>query len=356
MSNERTELLKELSQAFGPTGCEGNVGELIFKTAEKYCSFYATDRMGNFVFKISPEVHNAHTKKIMISAHMDEVGMMISEIDGDGYLKFELLGGIDERVLCGRNVVIGDENKKIKGVIASKAIHHQSADERKKATKVSCMYIDIGATSKEDAEKYVEIGDFATFDSDFVLFGKDERFVKSKALDDRLGCAVMLEVMKAIASGEVKNTNELYFCFTVREEVGLSGAQTVAQVIKPDYAIVLETTAIADIDDVSPALRVADIGEGGVISVMDRSTVYNPKLVSYVLELAELKGIKAQVKRYVSGGNDAAHIHKSGDGVKTVAISAPTRYLHSPSCVASLDDFDSIIELVKALIETWKSV
>ena len=356
MYNERTELLKELSQAFGPTGCEGNVGELICKRAENYCHLYATDRMGNFVFKLAPKVYSAHTKKIMISAHMDEVGMMINEIDGDGYLKFDTLGGIDERVLCGRNVVIGDENKKIKGVIASKAIHHQSADERKKATKVSDMYIDIGATSKEDAEKYVDIGDFATFESDFVLFGKDERLVKSKALDDRLGCAVLLEVMKYLAENENENQNELYFCFTVREEVGLSGAQTVAQVIKPDYAIVLETTAIADIDDVSPELRVADLGNGGVVSVMDRSTVYNQKLVSYLLELAELKGIKAQVKRYVSGGNDAGHIHKSGDGVKTVALSAPTRYLHSPACVASLDDFDAMIELVKALIENWKSV
>lgn len=356
MYNDRVMLLKELSQAFGPTGCEDNVGALICKIAEKYCSQYASDRMGNYVFKISPEIHTAHTKKIMISAHMDEVGMMISEINGDGYLKFECLGGIDERVLCGRNVTVGDETKKIKGVIGSKAIHHQSAEERQKTTKVSDMYIDIGTNSKEDAEKYVSIGDFATFDSEFVCFGKNSRLVKSKALDDRLGCAVMLEIMKKLSRGEMKNTNELYFCFTVREEVGLSGAQTVAQVIKPDYAIVLETTAIADIDDVSPALRVADVGCGGVISVMDRSTIYNKKLVSYALELAASKGIKAQVKRYVSGGNDAAHIHKSGNGVKTLAISAPTRYLHSPACVASLDDFDSIIDLVKALIENWKSV
>lgn len=356
MRNERVELLKDLSQAFGPTGCEENVGELIRKTAEKYCHQYAVDRMGNYVFRVAPEVHNAHTKKVMISAHMDEVGMMITEIDSDGYLKFDTLGGIDPRVLCGRNVVIGDESKKINGVIASKAIHHQTADERKKATKVSDMYIDIGATSKEDAEKYVEIGDFATFDSEFIRFGKDGKLVKSKALDDRVGCAVMLEVMKALSEGSLKSNNELYFCFTVREEVGLSGAQTVAQVINPDYAIVLETTAIADIDDVAPALRVAEVGEGGVISVMDRSTIYNQKFVSYALELAELKGIKAQVKRYVSGGNDAAHIHKSGNGVKTLAISAPTRYLHSPACVASLDDVDSMIDLVKALIENWKSV
>ena len=356
MYNDRVELLKKLSQAFGPTGCEGNVGELICKIAESHCDNYATDRMGNFVFRVSPEVHTRHTKKIMISAHMDEVGMMITEIDKDGYLRFDTLGGIDPRVLCGRNVVIGDEERRINGVIASKAIHHQKADERKKATKVSDMYIDIGVSSDEEAEKYVSIGDFATFDSEFVTFGKNNRLVKSKALDDRLGCAVMLEIMKALAEGKIKSENELYFCFTVREEVGLSGAQTVAQVIKPDYAIVLETTAIADIDDVPPALRVADVGEGGVISVMDRGTVYNHKLVSYVLELAELKGIKAQVKRYVSGGNDAAHIHKSGDGVKTVAISAPTRYLHSPACVASLDDYEAIIELVSALIESWKSV
>lgn len=356
MYNNRTELLKDLSLSFGPTGCEGNVGELVCKIASQYCDLYAVDKMGNCVFKISPEVYTAQTKKIMFSAHMDEVGLMVTEIDSDGYLKFDTLGGIDCRVLCGRNVVVGDENKKIKGVIASKAIHHQTAEERKQATKISDMYIDIGATSKEDAEKYVDIGDFVTFDSDFIVFGKDGRLVKSKALDDRMGCAVMLEVMKELSFGKMKNTNELYFCFTVREEVGLSGAQTVAQVIKPDYAVVLETTAIADIEGVAPALRVAEVGKGGVVSVMDRSTVYNHKFVSYLLELAELKGIRAQVKRYVSGGNDAGHIHKSGEGVKTVALSIPTRYLHSPSCVASLDDLDSVIELVKTLIETWKSV
>lgn len=356
MQSERIQLLKELSLAFGPTGCEGNVGEAICRIAEQYCDLYATDRMGNFVFKLSPEVHTAHTKKIMLSAHMDEVGLMINEIDADGYLKFETVGGIDCRVLCGRNVTVGDENKKIKGVIASKAIHHQSSEERKKPTKISEMYIDIGATSKEEAEKYVDIGDFAVFDSDFITFGKDGRMVKCKALDDRMGCVAWLEIMKAVAEGKIKNNNELYFCFTVREEVGLSGAQTVAQVIEPDYAIVIETTAVADIDGVAPARRVSDVGEGGVVSVMDRSTVYNHKLVSYILELAKLKGIKAQVKRYVSGGNDAGHIHKSGIGVKAAAISIPTRYLHSPACVASLDDFDSVIELVKALIETWKSV
>jgi endoglucanase len=332
------------------------VAELVCKVASQYCDNYATDKMGNCVFKISPEIYTAQTKRIMFSAHMDEVGLMITEIDSDGYLRFDTLGGIDCRVLCGRNVIVGDESRRTNGVIASKAIHHQTSEERKKVTKISDMYIDIGATSKEDAEKYVDIGDFVTFDSDFILFGKDKRIVKSKALDDRMGCAVMLEVMKDLSTGKIKNTNELYFCFTVREEVGLSGAQTVAQVIKPDYAIVLESTAIADIEGVEPALRVAEVGKGGVVSVMDRSTVYNYKLVSYLLELAELKGVKAQVKRYVSGGNDAGHIHKSGNGVKTAAISIPTRYLHSPACVASLDDLDSVIELVKVLIETWKSV
>ncbi len=355
-NNDRLELLCKLSLAFGPTGCEDNVGEIICEIAERYCDLYATDKMGNFAFKLAPKIHTAHTKKIMISAHMDEVGMMISEIDGDGYLKFETLGGIDKRVLCGRNVTVGDEKKKISGVIASKAIHHQSAEERKKATKISDMYIDIGAKDKEDAERLVDIGDFATFDSEFTLFGKDERLVKSKALDDRMGCVAMLEIMRLIAEEGIEIENELYFCFTVREEVGLSGALAVAEIIKPDYAIVLECTAVADIEGVSPSLRVAELFSGGVISVMDRSTIYNAKLVSHVLDIARLGGIKAQVKRYVSGGNDAGHIHKSGEGVKTLAISIPTRYLHSPACVASLDDLDSVIDLSVALLKAWKSV
>ncbi len=345
---ENLELLRSLCLAFGPSGCEDNVREKILEEGKKYCSDYTVDNMGNLVFRICPEKGN---KKLMISAHMDEVGFMIHSITDEGYLKFSTLGGIDERVLCGRCVTVGNEKRQVSGVIASKAIHHQSAEERKKTTPVGEMLIDIGATSAEEAGKLVEIGDFGTFDSEFYLFGDEKApLIKSKALDDRLGCAVMLLIMKKIALGELVPSMELDFCFTVREELGLSGAQVVAQKLTPDYAIVLETTAIADIADTPQALRVADVGSGGVISLLDRSTIYDSNFVRFALDVAETNKIPAQVKRFVSGGNDAGHIHKSGKGVKCLALSAPTRYLHSPACVAAVSDYEAIVAHVESML------
>ena len=346
---EKMELLCSLCLAFGPSGCEDNVRELILEEGKKYCSDYTVDRMGNLVFRMYPEKGN---KKLMISAHMDEVGFMIHSITEDGYLKFSTLGGIDERVLCGRCVTIGNETRKVSGVIASKAIHHQTAEERKKSTPAKDMMIDIGATSAEEAEALVKIGDFGTFDSEFYLFGDEAvPLIKSKALDDRLGCAVMLFTMKKIALGELTPSMEIDFCFTVREELGLSGAQVVAQKLEPDYAVVLETTAVADIADTDKALRVADVGGGGVISLLDRSTIYDTGFVRFTLDVAETNKIPVQVKRFVSGGNDAGHIHKSGKGVKCLALSAPTRYLHSPACVAAVSDYEAIEALVEAMLK-----
>ena len=347
---DKIQLLKELCLAFGPSGCEGNVAEMILKKAEPFGFAHTLDRMGNLVFHI-PVKNGEKAERWMLSAHMDEVGFMIRDITEGGFLKFSCVGGIDERVLCGRNVTVGDEAERIAGVIASKAIHHQSAEERAKTTPVKEMYIDIGATSREDAQAQVEIGDFGTFDSEFVIFGEDKSFVKSKALDDRMGCAVLLLLMENIASGKIVPTKELYICFTVREEVGLSGAQTVAQRLEPDRAIVLETTAVADIADVKPNSRVADLGKGGALSLADRSTIYSREFIDLALETAKKNGVPVQVKRYISGGNDAGHIHKSGKGVKCLALSAPTRYLHSAACVASLADYESVQRLVEALVK-----
>ena len=345
---EKIELLRTLCLAFGPSGCEDEVRERILEEGKKYCSDYGVDGMGNLVFSFRPQ---GATKKMMLSAHMDEVGFMIHTITDDGYLKFATLGGIDERVLCGRCVTVGNETRRVSGVIASKAIHHQDADERKKTTSAKDMMIDIGASSKEEAEKLVEIGDFGTFDSEFYLFGDENKpLMKSKALDDRLGCAVMLLTMRKIALGEITPTMEVHFCFTVREELGLSGAKVVAERLAPDYAIVLETTAIADIASTEAALRVADVGRGGAISLLDRATIYDAAFVQYALTLADQNGVPAQAKRFVSGGNDAGHIHKSGKGVKCLALSAPTRYLHSPACVAAPADYEAIEALVALML------
>jgi endoglucanase len=247
-------------------------------------------------------------------------------------------------------VIFRGENGDVEGVIASKAIHHQTADERKKATKIADMYVDIGAASREDAQKYLERGDFGVFDSDFVIFGENGKLVKSKAIDDRLGCAVMIELLRRLKDEGKKLPFDLVCAFTVREEIGRSGAQVAAQRLRPDYAIVLESTAIADLPDVKANSRVAEVGKGGVISLVDRSTIYDRELVDGLLAVAKNNGIAAQIKKYVSGGNDAAHIHKSGSGVRTLAVSAATRYLHSASCVASIEDYESIKSLIYAFL------
>ena len=350
------ELLRHLCLAFGPTGCEDGVAELIKLQLDGEYDMLKTDKMGNLIVKVcgggegyAPD----EPKKIMISAHMDEVGFMITEIGEDGYIKFSNLGGIDPRVMCGRNVQLGDENNRIKGVIASKAIHLQSPDERKTATPVKKMYIDIGAENREEAEKYLKLGDFGTFDSDFVLFGSGDSMMKCKAIDDRLGCAVMIETLRRLKEEDVKLPFDLYFCFTVREEIGLSGAETAANAIMPDFSIVLESTTAADLADVAENSKVAKLGEGGTISLADRATIYDREFVDFAMAVAKNRGIKAQIKKAVAGGNDAGHIHKSGRGVRALAISAPTRYIHSPSCVASVDDYRSIRELVWAILSDW---
>lgn len=351
-----TELLKELCEINGPSGFEYKVAEFIKEQTEGLCE-YIPDRTGNLICLVrgGGDGYNAENPtKIMISAHMDEVGFIIRSIGEDGYVHFILDGGIDSKVLSARSVVLFNEENIIKGVIASKPIHALSPEERKEAIPAHKLFIDVGANNADEVKQYVNVGDFGTFESDFIVFGENDRMIKGKAIDDRLGCAVMIETMRALAEKADKLPFDVYFAFTTREELGNSGAQTVAQTIEPDYAIVLETTAIADIAGVPENSRVSEVGKGGTISLMDRSTIYGREFVDFALELAKKEEIKAQVKKYVSGGNDAGHIHKSGKGVKTLAISAPTRYLHSACCVASLDDYDSIKELVLALLRNMK--
>ena len=337
---EGVTLLEKLCQAFGPTSCEYEVAEIICKELEGKYDEHITDFIGDHIFRIKGKTD----KKLMLSAHMDEVGFMISAIDDHGYLYFQPVGGFDIKVLCGRKLFVGDHGKeKISGLIASKAIHQQSAEERGKATPVSKMYIDIGAKSKEDAEKYVSVGDYAVFDSDFVRFG--DGMIKGKAVDDRLGCAILCDVINEIHKNGIKPEFDLYFCFTVREEVGRSGAVITANRIRPDMALVLEATAVGDIAGTPEHKRVAETGAGPTVSVMDNSTVYLPEMVEFAMGLGKKHGIPCQLKKYVSGGNDAGHIHKASGGVKTVSVSCPTRYIHSASCVFNEKDYDSMFRL-----------
>lgn len=347
--NKGIALLEKLSLCFGPTSCEDAVEQAIREELSGTKAELFTDRMGNLAAHLAGPVG---APRVMLSAHMDEVGFMITEIDADGFLRFDRVGGFDTRVVCGRFVTIWNGKAYIPGVIAAKGIHLQDADERKKVPEFEKMYIDIGADSREEAEALVSLGDLGAFSTPFATFGKDRAYMRGKALDDRLGCALLIEVLREIEKDPP--ALDLWFCFTVREEIGKSGALVTANRIKPDAAIILETTAIADRPDVEECKRVAKVGEGGVLSLVDRSTIYDRAMIDFALDTAKKGNIPVQVKRYVSGGNDAAHIQKSGIGVRCMALSAPTRYLHAPVSVAAIRDYEAMRALVCAMLKDWR--
>lgn len=331
------ELIKKLSLLNGTSGREDEVRSFIIDEVKDCADSIETDPLGNLiVFKKGKETPK---NRIMLDAHTDEVGFMITNINSDGTLGFERIGGIDKRVMLGRAVSVG--KNKINGVIGIKPIHFFRGDDR--LAMPENMYIDIGTDSAEEAEKLVSPGDCAYFNSEFVEFG--DGFIKGKALDDRAGCAILIDMIKS------ELPYDMYFNFAAGEEVGLGSAGTAAYRIKPDYAIVVETTTAADLADVPENKKVCKLGEGAVISFMDRCTIYPKKLFDRAFELAARDGIKAQVKSAVAGGNDAGIIHKTAGGIKTITVSMPCRYLHSPSCVLKIEDIIESERIIRALAE-----
>ncbi|MBR2984878.1 MAG: M42 family metallopeptidase [Clostridia bacterium] len=340
---ELRELLKKLSLEFGPTGYDTPVRDMIVNELKEYENKFESyvDKAGAYIVHFP----NEDKPKLMVSAHTDEVGFMITEICDNGYLRFGNVGGIDPIVTSSKRVI--SENG-VKGAIISKPIHLQSADERKKVTKSSDMYIDIGCDSKEDAEKYVMLGDLFTFISDYKEFG--DGFIKGKALDDRLGCAIMCYAIKEICKNDLELNYDLYFAFTSREEVGYSGAFLATEQIKPDYGFIIESTAVGDIQGAPSEKIVAKLGEGGAISFADRGTIYDRGFINQIMDTCKENGIKYQIKQYVSGGNDASNIQRSAYGVKVAVMSCPSRYIHSMSNVIHKDDLTSIYQTLMCLI------
>lgn len=333
------ETIKELSLLDGVSGREHAVRDYIIRAVEPYADSIETDPLGNLiVFKKGSKTPK---NKVMLDAHMDEVGMMITHINSDGTLDFDCVGGIDKRVMLGKPVTVGEN--KLCGVIGVKATHMVPASE--KLNMPSTMYIDIGADTKEEAENKVSLGDYVCFNSEFVEFG--DGFIKGKALDDRAGCAILIDMIKS------ELPYDMYFNFAAGEEVGFGIAQTAFYRVQPDYAIVVETTTAADLADVPDNKRVCALGDGGVISFMDRRTIYPKELFDKAFELAKKHGIKAQVKSLVAGGNNAGVIHKTAGGVRTITVSLPCRYLHSPSCVLKKEDITESAKLIRALAEEF---
>lgn len=331
-----TEQLRELCVLDGTSGDEGAVRDCIISHIK--ADMVTVDNLGNvIVFK---KGRSAPKNKVLLAAHMDEVGFMITDVTEDGFLRFDAVGGIDPRVVLGRAVRLKNGAQ---GVIGTKATHQQTAEQRKKAPDFGDMYIDIGAQSRGAAERLAARGDTACFDTDFFRFG--DGFIKGKAIDDRAGCLIMIDMINSDLAYDT------WFAFTVQEEVGTRGAAAAAFAVNPDIAVVLETTTACDIAGVSGDKRVCSLGGGAVISYMDRRTVYDRELYRLAFDTAQRLSIPAQTKTVVAGGNDSGAIHVSRGGVRTCALSVPCRYLHSPSCVIKESDYAATKRLAFAMAE-----
>lgn len=331
------EHLEKLCTLNGISGDENEVRDYICTQIEGKCEYHI-DALGNIIaFK---KGRKSAAKKILIDSHMDEVGFIVTYIRPDGTLSFSAVGGVNASVVAGRHVQVG--KNRLNGIIGSKAVHNLSADEKKTPVKINGLYIDIGAENKADAEKYVQPGDSVCFDSEYIRFGNDK--IKCKAIDDRAGCAILIDLINS------ELEYDTYFSFSVQEEVGLRGAKTAAFAVNPDFAIVAETTTASDINGCTDEKRVCELGRGAVVSFMDRSTLYDRELFSLAFETAEKLNIPCQTKTMVAGGNNSGAIHISGNGVRTMAVSVPCRYLHSASCTACLSDIEACENLIREMI------
>ena len=334
-------LLKQLTELSGVSGNEKEVRDLIIAEIKDYVDSLKIDRIGNIIaYKKGKDT----SKKLMVTAHMDEVGLLVKEIDSMGLLKFTTVGGIDKRILVSKPVLVG--KNKVSGVIGAKPIHLQKREEWKRALTLDELYIDIGAKTKEEAEKLVDIGDYVTFSSDYIEFG--EGLVKAKALDNRVGCSLLVNLIK-----EVKDIS-FYAVFTVMEEIGLVGAGPASYEVNPDISIVLEGTLCFDMPKLDTHLVPTYINKGPAISLIDRTTVYNHEFRKKVVSIAEKNNIIYQYRKTSMGGNDSGKIHTTREGSITTTISVPCRYIHSPASVMSRRDYNDTYTLLKAILSEFE--
>ncbi|QUH20753.1 M42 family metallopeptidase [Alkaliphilus sp. B6464] len=319
-------LLKRLTDALGVSGNEKEIREIIIDEIKNYVDNIKIDTMGNVIVYKKGKREDIN---VAVTAHMDEVGFIVKGIDDSGLIKFASIGGMDARVLVSKQVIIG--RNKINGVIGAKAIHMQKPDERKQAISINELYIDIGCKTKTETEKLVQVGDYIAFYSEYVEFGRNR--IKAKALDNRVGCAILIELLKSETPLSITGV------FSVQEEVGLRGAEVVANQIDIDLAIVLEGTTCSDIPSIDPHLQVTELDKGPAISLMDRTSIYNRKFVDMLVKTATESEIPWQYRRSSFGGNDAGKFHTAKGGTPCVSLAVPCRYIHSPVSVLSKDDY-----------------
>lgn len=338
-------LLKKLSEAHGVPGHEEKVRELLRRELEKSCDEVFVDRLGNLIAR-----KGNGRRRIMLDAHMDEIGLMVKHIDRKGFIRFTTLGGFFDQTLLNQRVVVHTSRGEVAGVIGSKPPHLMKEEERKKVVKAENMFIDVGAGDAEEVRKLgVSVGDYITFDRSFARLAG--RLVTGKAFDDRIGCYALVEVMRRL---EVEA--EVYAVATVQEEVGLKGARTAAYRVYPDLAIVLEVTTAGDYPGVREEESPIKLNSGPAITIVDargRGLITHPSVKELLTSTAEEAEIPYQLEVGEGGTTDATTIHLTKEGVPAGVVSVPTRYIHTPVEVASGKDIELTVELVARAIERW---
>ncbi|MBS1252857.1 MAG: putative aminopeptidase YsdC [Anaerolineales bacterium] len=339
---EPLKLLEKLSNARGVAGNETAVRRIIRQAIQDHVDEVRVDNLGNLlaVKRPAPEQSGAgEPRRVMVAAHMDEVGFMVLHVQSDGTLKFRTIGGIDSRIVLSKTVRIGDDD--IPGIIGVKPVHLMERREARKVLDIKDLVIDIGAASSSDAQKHVSPGDYVTFDAQFSQTGN---LVKNKAFDDRAGCAVLATLLATLHADDYPF--ELHAAFTVQEELGLRGARVAAFDINPDVAFVLEATIADDLPKDKDVSSTTEIGKGPAITLMDRRLFADRRLVNLLVTTAEEHDIPYQFKQPGLGGTDAGAIHLAQEGIPSAVVSVPCRYLHSPASLLSPEDFTHTIELM----------
>lgn len=331
--------LKTLCDLFGTSGDEKEVRRAISEEARQKADAVTVDRAGNVIaFKRGTD---SSAPRVLLCAHMDEVGFIIMDATEEGLLRFAAIGGIDPRVCVSKHVVVGKD--RVPGIIGAMAIHLQTAEDRKRVLKMDGLYIDIGANSKEEALKCCPKGSYAYFNTQLQEFG--DGCVVGKALDDRVGCRNLLELM------ENRYPCDVTYAFVCQEEIGSRGALGAAFDADADVALILEGTAAGDLGEVPETRRVIRVGEGVGVSFMDLTSLGDVETFNRLLDLGKAFEVPVQIKNGVTGGNDARAFRQVKGGTKTCVLSVPCRYIHGPSSVAKLSDIDAQRDLVRVYLE-----
>lgn len=337
------ELLKKLSNAFGPSGNEGEVAEILKAELEEYADETRVDKLGSIFFH---HYGKEGYPRIMLSAHMDEVGFIITYIEENGFLRFETLGGITNNILLGQRILLKGEKGYLKGIIGTKPPHIMTPEEQNKIIPKEDLFIDIGADNLSQAqEKGAEVGTLGVFDVEFTDIG-DEYF-RGKAFDDRAGCTVLAEVFKSMKDSPYN----IVAVGSVQEELGLRGARTAAWQVDPDYGLALEGTFVADVPNTRPDRVSSKIKGGPVITILDKTVFTHPTVLKTLVKVGKEKSIPFQFKKVPMGGTDAGAIHLTKAGVPSGVVAVPCRYIHGPASIIHADDLRNTIKLVTEFVK-----